>query len=142
MAALFISMSKIASVLLVDDDQTVNYLNKKLLERTGVASQVLVALNGQEALDLLATHCQHVTTDCPALLFLDVKMPVLDGFGFLAAYQQLPPAQQRTSIIVMLTTSLHPLDMQRLEQLPAAWFLNKPLTQEKVEFIIKKYFPE
>lgn len=107
-----------------------------------VAGQVLVAHNGQEALDLLAAHCQHATADCPALLFLDVKMPVLDGFGFLAAYQQLPPAQQRTSLIVMLTTSLHPLDMQRLEELPTAWFLNKPLTQDKVAFIIKKYFLE
>jgi CheY-like chemotaxis protein len=135
-------MPKIASVLLVDDDQIVNYLNKKLLERMEVAGQVLVAQNGQEALDLLATHCQCATANCPALLFLDVKMPVLDGFGFLAAYQQLPPAQQRTSIIVMLTTSLHPLDMQRLEQLPTAWFLNKPLTQDKVAFILEKYFPE
>ena len=135
-------MLKLSCTLLVDDDQTVNYLNKKLLERMGVADQVLVAFNGQEALALLATHCQRATADCPALLLLDVKMPVLDGFGFLAAYQQLPPAQQRTSIIVMLTTSLHPLDMQRLEQLPAAWFLTKPLTQAKVEFIIKKYFSE
>ncbi len=135
-------MSKITSILLVDDDQTVNYLNKRLLERMDVASQVLVALNGQEALDQLATHCQHASSDCPALLFLDVKMPVLDGFGFLAAYQQLPLAQQRTSIIVMLTTSLHPLDMKRLEPLPAALFLNKPLTQEKVAFVLNKYFSE
>ena len=135
-------MPKIASILLVDDDLTVNYLNKKLLEKMAVAAQVLVAQNGQEALDLLATHCQRATADCPALLFLDVKMPVLDGFGFLAAYQQLPPAQQRTSIIVMLTTSLHPLDMRRLEQLPTAWFLSKPLTQDKVTFILEQYFPE
>jgi CheY-like chemotaxis protein len=135
-------MPKIASILLVDDDQTVNYLNKRLLEKMEVAGQVLVAHNGQEALDLLATHCQSATTNCPALLFLDVKMPVLDGFGFLAAYQQLPSVQQSTSIIVMLTTSLHPLDMHRLKQLPTAWFLSKPLTQDKVAFILDKYFSE
>jgi CheY-like chemotaxis protein len=135
-------MPKITSVLLVDDDQTVNYLNKRLLERLDIADQVLVALNGQEALDQLATHCQHASADCPALVFLDVKMPVLDGFGFLNAYQQLPLAQQRACVIVMLTTSLHPLDMKRLEPLPAAWFLSKPLTQEKVALILNKYFPE
>jgi CheY-like chemotaxis protein len=134
-------MSKIKSVLLVDDDPTVNYLNKRLLERLEVADQVLVALNGQEALDLLATHCQHAAADCPALLLLDIKMPVLDGFGFLAAYQELPLAQQRANVIVMLTTSLHPLDMQRLEQFPVAWYLNKPLTQEKVDLLIERYFP-
>jgi CheY-like chemotaxis protein len=135
-------MPKIESVLLVDDDQTVNYLNKRLLEKLDIANQILVALNGQEALDQLAAHCQHASADCPALLFLDVKMPVLDGFGFLTAYQQLPLAQQQACIIVMLTTSLHPLDMKRLEPLPAAWFLSKPLTQEKVALILNKYFPE
>jgi CheY-like chemotaxis protein len=134
-------MSKIKSVLLVDDDSTVNYLNKRLLERLEVADQVLVALNGQEALDLLAAHCQDATTTCPALVLLDIKMPVLDGFGFLAAYQELPLAQQRANVIVMLTTSLHPLDMERLEQFPVAWYLNKPLTQEKVDLLIERYFP-
>ncbi|MFD1874769.1 response regulator [Hymenobacter bucti] len=135
-------MAKITSILLVDDDQTVNYLNERLLERMEVASQVLVALNGQEALNRLATHGQHATAASPALLLLDIKMPVLDGFGFLEAYQQLPPAQQRANVIVMLTTSLHPLDMQRLEQLPIAECLSKPLTQEKVDLIIEKYFAE
>jgi CheY-like chemotaxis protein len=133
-------MPKTTSILLVDDDPTVNYLNKRLLERLEVATQVLVALNGQEALELLPTHSQHATVDHPALLLLDIKMPVLDGFGFLAAYQQLPPDQQRANVIVMLTTSLHPLDMQRLEQLPIAWSLTKPLTQEKVALIMGKYF--
>lgn len=132
-------MQKLASVLLVDDDQTTNYLNKMLLERMGVARQVLVAHNGQEALDQLAAHCAHATADSPALLFLDVKMPVLDGFGFLAAYQQLPVAQQRTSVVVMLTTALHPLDMQRMAALPLAQLLDKPLTQEKVTLVLSQY---
>ena len=134
-------MSKIKSVLLVDDDPTVNYLNKRLLERLEVADQVLVALNGQEALDLLATHCQHAAADCPALLLLDIKMPVLDGFGFLAAYQELPLAQQRANVIVMLTTSLHPRDVARVQQLSAVTdFVSKPLTAAKIETILAEHF--
>nr|GFC12437.1 hypothetical protein [Tanacetum cinerariifolium] len=66
---------------------------------------------------------------CPQLLFLDMNMPVLNGLGFLEAYAQLPLAQQSSIVIVMLTTSLHPVDQARAEQLPIAGFLNKPLTK-------------
>lgn len=136
------SMHKLACTLLVDDDQITNYLNRKLLERLAIADTVLVAQNGQEALDLLATNCQEFTPHCPALLFLDVKMPVMNGFEFLEAYQKLPWAQERTIIIVVLTTSLHPQDMQRVAQLPVAGFLSKPLTHDKVDQILRKYFSE
>ena len=133
-------MSAIRCTLLVDDDPTTNYLNRKLLQRLNVTAQVREALNGQQALDLLATSC--TTPDaptCPALVFLDVNMPVMDGFAFLETYQQLPLAQSPI-IIVMLTTSLHPADVQRANQLPVAGFLTKPLTAEKVAQVLADHF--
>ena len=134
-------MSAIRCTLLVDDDPTTNYLNRKLLQRLAVTAQVREALNGQEALDLLAASC--TTPDapaCPVLIFLDVNMPVMDGFAFLDAYRQLPKARQRAIVIVMLTTSLHPADVQRADQLPVAGFLTKPLTAEKVQQVVHEHF--
>ncbi len=132
-------MSPLLRVLLVDDDQTTNFLNKLLLTRLGVAQQVLTALNGEEALRLLAQQCAAATT-CPQLILLDMNMPVLNGLAFLEAYAQLPVAAQHPIVIVMLTTSLHPTDLARAEQLPIAGFLNKPLTEEKVRDLLHKYF--
>ena len=51
-------MPKLSCALLVDDDQTTNYLNQLLLKRMGVVEKLLVGVNGQEALDLLQTHCR------------------------------------------------------------------------------------
>lgn len=133
-------MNKLTCALLVDDDQTTNYLNKLLLQRLGVTDKLLVALNGQEALELLVAHCQQVTPDCPALILLDIKMPVMDGFQFLEAYEKLPDIQHEAIIIVMLTTSLHPQDVKRLEHLHIAGFLNKPLTKEKIDDVLKHHF--
>ncbi|WP_310396744.1 response regulator [Hymenobacter sp.] len=134
-------MSKLSCTLLVDDDPTTNYLNRRLLEKMGVTNQVLVALNGQEALQMLTTECHEASTpSCPALIFLDVNMPLMDGFEFLTAYQQLPLDRQRAIVIVMLTTSVHPRDLQRLEALPVAGFLRKPLTAEKVTQILQANF--
>jgi CheY-like chemotaxis protein len=129
---------KLACTLLVDDDQTTNYLNKMLIKRLGVTEELLVAQNGLEALNLLKEHCH--TEECSVLILLDVKMPVMDGFGFLEAYEQLPEAQKKAVIIVMLTTSLHPQDVERVRQYNIAGFISKPLTEEKVNDIVQNYF--
>lgn len=126
-------------VLLVDDDQTTNFLNKLLLTRLGVAEQVLTATNGEEALRVLAQQCE-AGTRCPHLILLDMNMPVLNGLAFLEAYAQLPPTVQQAIVIVMLTTSLHPVDLARAQQLPIADFLNKPLTEEKVADLLREHF--
>ena len=67
-------------------------------------------------------------------------MPLMNGFDFLEAYQQLPLARQQAIVIVMLTTSVHPRDLARLEALPVAGFLSKPLNPAKVHDILRIYF--
>jgi CheY-like chemotaxis protein len=133
-------MQKLSCALLVDDDQTTNYLNRLLISRLEITDKLLVALNGQEALELVKTHCRDATPDCPALILLDVKMPVMDGFQFLEAFDQLPLPEKDCIIIVMLTTSLHPQDVDRVQRLNIAGFLNKPLTKEKLNDVLKKNF--
>lgn len=133
-------MEKLTCALLVDDDQTNNYLNKLLLSRLQITNKLLVALNGQEALTLVEEHCQDASPSCPALILLDVKMPVMNGFEFLEAYAQLSIPNKQAVIIVVLTTSLHPQDVSRLENLSIAGFLNKPLTREKVDSILQDHF--
>jgi CheY-like chemotaxis protein len=134
-------MSTLTSVLLVDDDPTTNFLNKLLLTRMGVAEQVLVAENGEQALRTLDKTCtSSVNAVCPRLILLDMNMPVLNGLAFLEAYVQMPLAHQQSIVIVMLTTSLHPLDLARAQELPIAGFLNKPLTQEKVKNLLAQHF--
>lgn len=131
-------MKKLPCVLLVDDDPVNNFLNQRLLEDLAIADQLLVAINGQEAFALLEQHCPD--TACPALILLDVNMPVMNGFEFLFAYQQLPQAQKQAIVIIMLTTSVHEQDVLRGQQLHVADFLSKPLTKEKVNTMLKKHF--
>lgn len=133
-------MSQLKSVLLVDDDSTTNYLNKLLLTRLGVAEQLLVAENGREALATLAEVCGVPTPSCPALILLDLNMPVMSGIEFLEAYQQLPWPQGQPIVIVLLTTSVNPQDLARVQQLPIAGTLTKPLTEAKVRDLLQTHF--
>ncbi|RZK27903.1 MAG: response regulator [Hymenobacter sp.] len=134
-------MAAISCTLLVDDDDTTNFLNQTLLRRMAISDKVLVAVNGQEALDLLHEHCELPSSPtCPALILLDIKMPHMNGFEFLQAYAQRPERENPTVVIIMLTTSLNPNDVERMQGLPIAGFLTKPLTREKVNQLLQKHF--
>jgi CheY-like chemotaxis protein len=136
-------MAKLPCVLLVDDDNTTNFLNQALLKRLDVAEHLLVALDGEQALNQLRQHCDPPSSTCPVLILLDVNMPGMNGLEFLEAYQQLPLARQNSVVVVMLTTSLHPRDVQRVEQLGiVAGFVSKPLTADKINNILQTHFAD
>lgn len=125
-------------MLLVDDDDTTNFLNEHLLRKLGVGDSVLVARNGEEALHLLAEACVPGAANCPEFILLDMNMPVLSGIDFLEAYQPVPPARRMQ--VVILTTTMHPHDLAHLQLLPYAGLLHKPLTRDKIDTVLRDHF--
>lgn len=110
-------------VLLVEDDEIANLIAVKILTGMGISSPE-IALNGKEGLSKVAGNG-------PDLIFLDINMPVMNGFEFLAEVQKekLCPNTK----IVMLTTSLNPSDKQKSESFPQVIdYIIKPLTTEKI----------
>lgn len=124
--------------LLVDDNETANYLNKRLFQKLAVAEKLLVVRNGFEALQLLQAHWPG--GDCSRLILLDINMPIMDGYEFLEAYEQLEFAQRQSVIIIMLTTSLNPQDVEKIEQANITGLLNKPLTEAALKSILAQHF--
>jgi CheY-like chemotaxis protein len=134
-------MLPLPCVLLVDDDHTTNFLNQSLLRRLQITERVMVALDGEAALAELQRQCVPPTPGCPVLILLDVNMPGLNGIQFLEAYQRLPLAESREIVIVMLSTSLHPRDVERIQGFNlVADFVTKPLTDAKMRSILTAHF--
>lgn len=131
-------------VLLVDDDDTTNYLNKRLLVEMNVAKEVVVLKNGQEAVDFIASTCGPNAGDlpkCPDLIFLDIKMPVMDGFSFLEEYERLGLDVSKQVIIMMLTSSASFYDLERLKSFKKVKkHYSKALTRHDVQEVIKEFF--
>ena len=134
-------MEKLAGVLLVDDNSTANFLNELILTKMEVAEHIAVAENGAEALALLArAYAAPAGSPYPALILLDVNMPVMDGTAFLEAYQKLPELQQRASVVVLLTTTVHERELARLRELPVAGLVSKPLNRDKINSLLHEHF--
>jgi CheY-like chemotaxis protein len=118
----------INKILLVDDDAAANYLSKELLESLNAAKEIEIAENVLRALKMISQE------DCPDIIFLDIKMPGLDGFDFLDKLKKL--TLSKNVKIVMLTSSLRPEDKLRAFSYKAVVdYLEKPLTPEKVQMI-------
>ncbi|HEX5056174.1 MAG TPA: response regulator [Gammaproteobacteria bacterium] len=133
-------------MLLVDDDEGHNYLTQLTIEDCAVALNIRTAWNGREALDYLTGRGKYADDAAfprPQLIFLDINMPVMDGWDFMAEYRALDNARKRDTMIVMLTTSMNPDDRERARGIPEiSEFRIKPLTRVSLEEVIQKYFSE
>ncbi len=131
---------KLQCILLIDDDEVTNFLNRKIIEQSHITERIEVKLNGQEALDFLN---DKVMGDhaLPCLILLDINMPVMDGWEFMQAYTKEAIDQKKKMSIVMLSTSSNPDDIKRAKSLPSVRaFKSKPLTSEMLEEILTNYF--
>jgi len=129
-------------VLLIDDDEPTNYINKMLIEEAHCTKQVEIVQGGQAALNYLSSFASKPEPgQLPELIFLDINMPAMNGWEFLNKYSELKIENKKKIIIIMLTTSLNPDDEIKAYNVPeVAAFESKPLTREKLKRIVDKYF--
>lgn len=138
---------KLNCILVIDDDEPTNFFTRIILEEAGCCEHIKTVQSGQEALNYLGESekpgADSSVFPSPDLIFLDINMPAMNGWEFLDEYRKLSIPSQHKILMVMLTTSLYPDDMAKAkERSEISGFENKPLTVEKIETIIEKYFAE
>jgi len=128
-----------ASVILVaDDDADDLYLMRRLLAKAGITNPVISCRNGDEVLAFLRPAASAAEKAVhPCVVFLDIKMPKLDGFEVLRwirkqrAFQSLP--------VVMLSGSDEPRDIRRASELGATRYVIKHPTSEEIARLVTEY---
>ena len=135
---------KLNCVLLVDDDEATNFINKMVVEHAGASNYIKVVLNGRDALKYLTNQDEFSNEEInpkPQLILIDINMPVMDGWEFLEEYHRQQLHVKGQVIIVMLSTSMNPDDRARAENIPEiSGFKEKPLTLELLDEIMREYF--
>ncbi|WP_242921103.1 response regulator [Pontibacter liquoris] len=135
-------MKTVNTILLIDDDETTNYLNHRLLSRMNVAPDIRIVTNGEEALGYLEkAYTGTEDYPLPDLILVDIKMSVMDGFEFLEEYSKFPEDKKKDTVMLMLTSSASFYDLEKLKGFPdVRQHFSKPLTEGDVRDILHEYF--
>jgi two-component system chemotaxis response regulator CheY len=119
-------------VLFIDDDEIHNFILSNFLEQIPEV-QAKIMDDSQEALAWLKEQAAHAPDKLPSLLFLDLNMPGMDGFEFLAAMQEQLAAAHIPNVLI-LTSSVNSRDWAQARSYACVQDLMiKPLTLEKLQ---------
>lgn len=129
-------MNKIRIAGIVDDDPIVIFGMKLMLKQVDADLQTHVWNNGQEALEGLMD-LVHKEEPLPDILFLDLTMPIMDGWEFLNALQKAPLPGKEEMQIFVLSSSINPVDRERaLDKKEVIDFIVKPLKESRLKEIL------
>lgn len=119
-------------ILLIDDDPSINFLNRLVIERAEVSAEVVERSEAKIAIDQIAAKELQ-----PDIILLDINMPIMNGWEFADQYEKLPEELKKSKIIV-LTSSINPSDKEMASSKPVVTgFYSKPLTIDSVKEIIQ-----
>lgn len=124
-------MSPIKNILLVDDDVTFVFLTKRIISATNIVTNINEFNDSQDAIDFLKDNTDDKDL-LPDVIFLDLSMPVMDGWGFLEEYVAIESKINKKIPLFIVSSSISPHDIERAKQFSmVSDFIIKPLVKEK-----------
>jgi two-component system, chemotaxis family, chemotaxis protein CheY len=118
------------NICLIDDDRIYQFTAKKTLESTGLTGQIQAFINGKEALEYFQNNTN--SSFLPHIIFLDINMPILDGWQFLEGFKPIYASMPQPPIIYLLSSSVDEYDTKRAKEYDMIKdYLIKPINKEK-----------
>jgi two-component system, chemotaxis family, chemotaxis protein CheY len=125
------------TICLIDDDRIYQFTAKRIIELVDPLKKVLAFSNGKEAIDFFA---QGTITEeqLPDVIFLDINMPVMNGWEFLEAYNSVKSSLKKSITIYMVSSSVDENDKIRSKNFnDVKDFIVKPLDQQVMSAILR-----
>ncbi|MBX2942068.1 MAG: response regulator [Cyclobacteriaceae bacterium] len=121
--------------MLVDDNDTDNFISKRIIEITGFSKRVEVKNSGKSALDYIKEN-QNNSEELPNIIFLDINMPIVDGFVFLYEFEKFNELVKNKCKVIILSSSDNKRDIDKIvNNNHVIKFITKPLTEVALEEI-------
>lgn len=127
------------TVLCIDDDPITLMLCKNVISKTSFSKEIATAKNGKEALNYFDTIKIMNSIYKTQLIFLDLNMPLMDGWGFLDNFCTSEYAKFHNTKIIILSSTIDPYDLEKSKKYPLVIdFFSKPITKEMLEYLKSK----
>ncbi len=131
-------MKPISNIFLIEDDQTFVFLAKKTIEASKFTTDIKVFRDGLEAIEHFEKIVGHADM-FPDIIFLDLSMPVMDGWAFLEEYTRLQPRLGKDIALYVTSSTISPHDIERAKNIRVVSdFIIKPLVTGKVVELLSK----
>ncbi len=123
-------------VMLIDDNAMDIFVGKKFLTVSGITNNIITFQSAREALDYLCQY-ENEPDKLPSLILLDIQMPEINGFQFLELFKNIPADTQEGVKIIMLSSTLDPVDIERANAEPHVLdILKKPLDPVMLKMLL------
>jgi two-component SAPR family response regulator len=116
----------------IDDDFIYQFTIKKILSNLSLPIDIIIFQNGQLALDFLTENVENESV-LPDLIFLDINMPVKNGWQFLEDYESLHTKLKKQNQIYLVSSSIDSQDTEKAAKNKLlSGYIYKPVTKEKI----------
>lgn len=124
------------NVFLIDDDKLFIFLVRKTISLTGIEVNITEFSDGQMAIDHLKENAGN-PQNLPDIMFLDLRMPIMDGWEFLQEYILIEPVLEKKNKLYVFSSSIAPHDIERAKDIGLVNdFIIKPILKEKFQEIL------
>ncbi|MFS4468831.1 response regulator [Maribacter sp. 2210JD10-5] len=128
--------TKIESCCLIDDDPIFIYGTKRIMQEIDFCDSIIIYNNGQEALDGLMA-ISEAGEKIPQYIFLDLNMPIMNGWEFLDEFAQIPNENLQKTVIYIISSSVDPRDLEKVKNYKTVNnYILKPITPNDLESIL------
>ncbi|TVR15358.1 MAG: response regulator [Balneolaceae bacterium] len=126
-------MKNTSKICIIDDDEIFVIVAKKIMKVAGFSEEVKNYKNGKDAITYLKENASN-EENIPEFIFLDLNMPLMDGWEFLHELEKLDLSKKVK--VFIFTSSIDPEDQKRSEEFSIVErFIEKPLTMQKLKLI-------
>ena len=132
-------MKKIGTVCIVDDDDIYQFTVKYEIEQTQLVDHIKFFSDGEQAIHFLEKVFDQ-PSQLPDIVFLDINMPIMDGWDFLEEFAQLKPKLGKKITVYMVSSSNNEKDIERAKQINEVTdYIIKPVTRDMLIPLFKKF---
>lgn len=109
-------MKKFYNICVIDDDLIYQYTITKTIKVYGLAKEILVFSDGEEAMEFFISNLDS-SENLPDIILLDINMPIMDGFQFMEEYIKIKPRVGKKIVIYMVSSSVDTEDIEKAKRI-------------------------
>jgi len=123
--------------IVIDDSKLDCFIAERIIKNTGRCESIISFLQAKDALEHISK--TPASAPYPVIILVDIQMPVMNGFQFVAAFENLSDTIKNNYIIYLISSSINDEDLGKVHLYPSIkQFLNKPITSNMLSVLLAK----